>query len=138
MKPVLAHLLRDLQRNTLAGVITIGPLFVTWLVFSWVLGSLAKAGEQKLKMGGSVTYSWKKWLAFQGRYDLVQPNLHDNTQSFQVISPSVIFSSRFASNEQIILQYSHYVNGKNVHGGYPYEALPPDENSLRIAAVMWW
>lgn len=45
MKPVLAHLLRDLQRNTLAGVITIGPLFVTWLVFSWVLGSLAKAGE---------------------------------------------------------------------------------------------
>jgi hypothetical protein len=97
-----------------------------------------KAGEQKLKMGGSVTYSWKKWLAFQGRYDLVQPNLHDNTQSFQVISPSVIFSSRFASNEQIILQYSHYVNGKNVHGGYPYEALPPDQNSFRIAAVMWW
>jgi uncharacterized membrane protein len=45
VKPVLSHLLRDLQRNTLAGVITIGPLFVTWLVFSWVLGNLAKAGE---------------------------------------------------------------------------------------------
>ncbi len=45
MKPVLAHLLRNLQRNILAGIITIGPLFVTWLVFSWVLGSLAKAGE---------------------------------------------------------------------------------------------
>lgn len=40
MRPVL----RDMQRNILAGLITIGPLFVTWLVFSFVLGSLAKAG----------------------------------------------------------------------------------------------
>ena len=44
MRPVLAHLLRDAQRNVLAGLITIGPLFVTWLVFSFVLGNLAKAG----------------------------------------------------------------------------------------------
>lgn len=40
MKPVI----RDMQRNILAGLITIGPLFVTWLVFSFVLGTLAKAG----------------------------------------------------------------------------------------------
>lgn len=44
MKPVLSRLLRGLQRNVLAGLITIGPLFVTWLIFSWVLGSLAQAG----------------------------------------------------------------------------------------------
>ena len=44
MKPVVAHGLRDLQRNVLAGLIIIGPLFVTWLVFSFVLGNLAKAG----------------------------------------------------------------------------------------------
>lgn len=44
MKPVLVHSLRDMQRNILAGIIIIGPLFVTWLVFSFVLGSLAKAG----------------------------------------------------------------------------------------------
>jgi uncharacterized membrane protein len=44
VRPVLAHLLRDAQRNILAGLITIGPLFVTWRVFSFVLGSLAKAG----------------------------------------------------------------------------------------------
>ncbi len=44
MRPVLAHLLRDAQRNIFAGLITIGPLFVTWLVFSFVLGSLAKVG----------------------------------------------------------------------------------------------
>ena len=44
MNPVMARALRSLQRNILAGIITAGPLFVTWLVFSFVLGSLAKAG----------------------------------------------------------------------------------------------
>jgi len=44
VNPVLSHTLRDLQRNILAGLITAGPLFVTWLVFSFVLGALAKAG----------------------------------------------------------------------------------------------
>ena len=44
MRPVFAHALRDLQRNILAGIITVGPLFVTWLVFSFVLGDLARAG----------------------------------------------------------------------------------------------
>lgn len=44
MKPVLTRSLRSLQRNILAGVITIGPLFVTYLIFSFLLGSLAKAG----------------------------------------------------------------------------------------------
>ena len=44
MNPVLARTLRSLQRNILAGVITIGPLFVTYLIFSFLLGVLAKAG----------------------------------------------------------------------------------------------
>jgi uncharacterized membrane protein len=49
VKPVLARTLRSLQRNTLAGVITIGPLFVTYLIFSFLLGSLAKAGLQVVR-----------------------------------------------------------------------------------------
>jgi uncharacterized membrane protein len=40
----LTRPLRNLQRNILAGIITIGPLFVTCLIFSFLLGSLAKAG----------------------------------------------------------------------------------------------
>ena len=44
MKPVLGRPLRALQRNILAGIITIGPLFVTYLIFSFLLGTLAKAG----------------------------------------------------------------------------------------------
>lgn len=44
MKPVLGRVLRSLQNNILAGILTIGPLFVTYLIFSFVLGELAKAG----------------------------------------------------------------------------------------------
>ena len=44
MKPAYARTLRSLQRNILAGIITIGPLFVTYLIFSFLLGILAKAG----------------------------------------------------------------------------------------------
>jgi uncharacterized membrane protein len=44
VKPVMARTLRSLQRNILAGIITIGPLFVTYLIFSFLLGALARAG----------------------------------------------------------------------------------------------
>ena len=45
MKSALAHPLRSLQRNILAGLITVGPLFVTWLVFSFLLDKLERAGQ---------------------------------------------------------------------------------------------
>jgi uncharacterized membrane protein len=44
VKPVYTHALRSLQRNILAGIITIGPLFVTYLIVSFLFGILAKAG----------------------------------------------------------------------------------------------
>jgi uncharacterized membrane protein len=44
MDPVVARHLRSMQRNILAGVITIGPLLVTYLIFSFLLGILAKVG----------------------------------------------------------------------------------------------
>lgn len=44
MRAHLSHTLRSVQRNILAGIITIGPLFVTYLIFSFLLGALAKAG----------------------------------------------------------------------------------------------
>jgi len=42
--PVVARTLRSLQRNILAGIITTGPLLVTYLIFSFLLGVLAKVG----------------------------------------------------------------------------------------------
>lgn len=44
LNPILTRAFRNLQRNILAGIITAGPLFVTWLVFGIVLGWLAQAG----------------------------------------------------------------------------------------------
>jgi uncharacterized membrane protein len=37
--------LKGVQRNILAGLITIGPLIVTYLIFSFLLGILAKVGH---------------------------------------------------------------------------------------------
>jgi uncharacterized membrane protein len=50
VKPVIAHALRSLQRNILAGIITIGPLFVTYLIFSFLLSTLAKAGLPVIRL----------------------------------------------------------------------------------------
>ncbi len=54
MKTPPNRALRSLQRNILAGIITIGPLFVTYLIFSFVLGSLAKAGLPVVKLLATV------------------------------------------------------------------------------------
>src|ERR1035441_792245 len=50
VNPVLARTLRSMQRNILAGIITIGPLFVTYLIFSFMLSTLAKAGLPVIKL----------------------------------------------------------------------------------------
>ena len=60
MKSVLVHPLRSLQRNILAGLITVGPLFVTWLVFSFLLDKLVRAG-QPLVYGLQTMYP-EAWL----------------------------------------------------------------------------
>ena len=44
MKPVLAHTLRSLQHNILAGIVTIGPLAITFWIFKFLLDELAQAG----------------------------------------------------------------------------------------------
>jgi len=54
VKPVLARTMRSLQHNILAGIITIGPLFVTYLVFSFLLSTLAKAGLPVVKFFAAV------------------------------------------------------------------------------------
>jgi uncharacterized membrane protein len=61
VNPVLARTLRSLQRNILAGIITIGPLFVTYLIFSSLLGFLAKAGLPLVKLFNFIFPS--AWLA---------------------------------------------------------------------------
>ncbi|HEY1768183.1 MAG TPA: DUF502 domain-containing protein [Terracidiphilus sp.] len=54
MNPVLSRTLRSLQRNILAGIITIGPLFVTYLIFSFLFTTLAKAGLPIVKLFNAI------------------------------------------------------------------------------------
>ena len=60
VKGPISRSLRSLQRNVLAGIITIGPLFVTYLIFSFVLESLAKAGLPAVQL--LATYFPQGWF----------------------------------------------------------------------------
>ena len=68
MNPLLSRTLRDLQRHILAGLITAGPLFITWLVFSFVVGVLASVGLPLVRLmaspfsGTLVNESWFQYL----------------------------------------------------------------------------
>jgi uncharacterized membrane protein len=44
LNPVVHRTMHDLRHNVLAGIVAAGPVFITWLVFSFVLGVLAKVG----------------------------------------------------------------------------------------------
>jgi uncharacterized membrane protein len=54
MTPVLGHPFRSLQRSILAGIITIGPLFATWLIFNFLFTALARAGMPLVKLFATV------------------------------------------------------------------------------------
>jgi uncharacterized membrane protein len=62
VRTVLGETLRHLQRYMLAGLITIGPLFVTWLVFSFVFTSLANAGLPVIRLFGTFDKPWLESL----------------------------------------------------------------------------
>lgn len=48
------HTLRGLQSNILAGVLTIGPLFITCLIFGFILSTLANAGRPVVRLLAAV------------------------------------------------------------------------------------
>lgn len=65
VKRITSHALRSLQSNILAGVLTIGPLFVTWLIFSFLLTTLAKASLPLVQLLAAIfPQSWlsQPWL----------------------------------------------------------------------------
>jgi uncharacterized membrane protein len=54
VKSVFARSVRSVQGSILAGVITIGPLFVTYLIFSFLFTTLAKAGLPMVRFFATV------------------------------------------------------------------------------------
>jgi len=61
VNPESPRVLHSLQRNIVRGVITAGPLFITWLVFTFILGVLASAGLPLVKLLG-VPFPAESWI----------------------------------------------------------------------------
>ena len=101
--------------------------------------------HSKLKAGAELTYLPLSWFGVGGRFDEVQPDMDDSTQSFAVISPRVILRTAFVTHEQVLFQYSHYFYNANAgHSSYPYDVQPgaaglgADANAFQIAAIVWF
>jgi len=100
-------------------------------------------GVTKRKFGGEAAYSILPWLAASARFDRVIPNADDGKQSFSIVSPRVIFRTKWQAHDQVVLQYSRWIYGSGVvvRSGYPAVADPtlhPDRDVLSISASMWW
>lgn len=95
--------------------------------------------HDKLKYGAELFYSALDVLGVGLRYDLVQPNLDDNDQSFAVLSPRLVLRTAFIARERVTLQYSRYFLGDEAYAAFPYNELPEaDEDVLMISASMFF
>jgi hypothetical protein len=71
------------------------------------------AGTQKLKYGADLVANLLPWLGVGVRGDYVQPDSHDTNMSFGVLSPKLVFRTKYVTHEEITLQYSHYWDGSD-------------------------
>lgn len=96
------------------------------------------------KFGGELAYKPLSFFSVATRGDHVIQNADDSNESFSILSPRLIFSSDWNSQDQIVLQYSRYFNGSRVavrNPGYDPRDLTytaADENTFSVHATMWW
>jgi hypothetical protein len=84
-------------------------------------------GIHKLKFGADLAYAALPWLTAAVRFDREQPNSRIPEQSFAILSPRLVFKSKWVTREAITLQWSHYMyNQRTCVAGNPadegYEA----------------
>ena len=97
----------------------------------------------KRKFGAEGGYSILPWLAASLRFDRVMPDSNESAHSFSILSPRVIFRTKWQAHDQVVLQYSHWMNNSQVEVRSGYPAVPdptlhPDEDVLSLSASMWW
>jgi hypothetical protein len=100
----------------------------------------------KLKLGGQATYNIASWLSVSGRFDHVRPNAPGypvDSTAFNIISPRLMFHTDWQSRDEIAIQYSHFMYGRNlmVERGYPAVDDPtaiPDRNVVMLSGTFWW
>lgn len=122
------------------------------LISLFGIGTIVKSNEAdydnrtKLKLGGQATYNIASWLSVSGRFDHVRPNAPgypNETTAFNIISPRIMFHTDWQSRDELAIQYSHFMYGKNVivERGYPAKDDPsaiPDRNVVMLSGTFWW
>ena len=97
-------------------------------------------GRKLFKFGAEITYRFFSWLALSGRYDRVAPNSKDNEETFDVISPKIIFKSDWLSHEQVTLAYTRWFYGAHTHAEFPnnFTRGQLDNEMYALTFGMWW
>jgi hypothetical protein len=99
-------------------------------------------GNGKLKLGAEVTYNALSWFGVSGRFDHVAPG-ESSSESFNVISPRLLFHNGWDSQMEVALSYSRFIYGGNVviDTGSPPTPDPlavPDADVLALTGWLWW
>jgi hypothetical protein len=97
-------------------------------------------GKLIYKLGTEATYRMLPWFAASCRFDHVAPNSKDKKETFNVISPKLIFRSNWNSHEQVVLSYTRWLYGAHTHGEAPNDFMPSelDNQMLALNFGMWW
>jgi hypothetical protein len=106
-------------------------------------------GVKKLKWGADLVIAPLPWLGFGVRGDFVQPTNYDSNQNFSVISPKIIFHTKWVTHEEITAWYSHYTYGSAVLPQPPNGItnpntmgspgpFPPDKDVVGVKGTFWW
>jgi hypothetical protein len=97
-------------------------------------------GKVLVKFGSEVTYRFFSWLAASFRADYVAPNSKDQRESFEVISPKLIFKSDWLSHEQVTLAYTRWFYGADTHAEFPDDLTRNqlDNQMFALTFGMWF
>lgn len=97
-------------------------------------------GANKFKAGTEIMWSIFPWLAASARYDFVGPELSDKEQSFNIISPRLIFRTNFLAHEQINIRYTRWFYGDEVRiqNVAPNDPQGLDNQMIALQANMYW
>jgi hypothetical protein len=99
-------------------------------------------GNGKLKLGTELTYNILSWFSVSGRFDHVAPG-ESSSQSFNVLTPRVLFHNGWDSQMEVALSYSRFIYGGDVQveTGSPPTLDPlavPDADVIALTGWVWW
>jgi hypothetical protein len=95
-----------------------------------------KGKQTRMKWGADLEASVHPNVAIGVRFDQVMPNGSNAATKFSAISPRVTLHSNWLSREYVIIDYTRYFYGRDVHPGVPYTLTQkPDPNMFMVSAI---